>query len=281
MLKSLLLKENGLKKLYRYMFKNLDQVQMINLDKSNTFYIEKGTFFCNYNLIILSLKGNKMLQPDEKILFFQSNSYDSSISVLCLSANILMYKARKRNKQFLAAYGHRPYFPGTERAPFKALFLSNCPLQNLSKDLMIGMKFIKILHQDNKLLSRIPVDLLLNFKSLIELNNRNNNITSIPNGIFLHLAALQSFDMTGNALATAGGGSFRDLHSLEHLNLCCNFTNTLTKFQHVSALLTLNLSYNFISNIDKDVLDELRALNNLDISNNLIFVIDPGTFLRN
>ena len=87
--------------------------------------------------------------------------------------------------------------------------------------------------------------------------------------------------MTGNALATAGGGSFCGLHSLEYLNLCCNFINTLKKFQHVSALLTLNLSYNYISNIDKDVLEELRALNNLDISYNVIFAIDPGTFLRN
>ena len=222
-----------------------------------------------------------MLQPHEKTLFFQSTSYDSSISVLCLSADILMYKARKRKKQFLAAYGHRPYFSDTERAPFKTLILSNCPLQNLSKNLMIGMQFIQILHLDNKSLSHVPTDLLLNFKSLIELTIRNNNITSIPNGAFLHLSALQSFDMTGNALATTGGGSFRDLHSLEYLNLCCNFINTLTKFQHVSALLTLNLSYNYISNIDKDVLEELRALNNLDISNNLIFAIDPGSFLRN
>ena len=146
---------------------------------------------------------------------------------------------------------------------------------------MIGMQFIKILHLDNKSLSHIPVDLLLNFKSLIEFTIRNNNITSIPNGVFQHLSALQTFDMTGNALATAGDGNFCGFHSLEYLNLCCNFINTLKKFQHVSALSTLNLSYNYISNIDKDVLEELSALNNLDISYNLIFAIDPGTFLRN
>ena len=60
------------------------------------------------------------------------------------------------------------------------------------------------------------------------------------------------------------------------VNLCCNLINTLKKFQKLSSLLTFNLSYNYISKIDNDILERLGALTNLDISNNLILTIDSG-----
>ena len=286
-LKSLLLTGNKFQNLYVFMFKDLQEIRLINLDRNNIYYMQKGTFICNNKLIVLSLKGNRVINPYQFSELSHPYSNLKNVSV-CIKRKITKPRIKRTEwdvfRSVMSWTIQKPSFKKIEVNNMgKILYLSESALKYAIPDLLNVMPSLKILHMDNMSLFHLPTDLFYHasISSLVELSVQNNNITSLHYGDFSKLLLLEILNLAHNNFLTTDGRNFLGLKLLKCLNLCCNSLNNVQNLKSLSSLLSLNLSYNILSEIDTDIFQGLWLLESLDNSNNLIFKIDPLAFANN
>ncbi|XP_069695609.1 slit homolog 2 protein-like [Periplaneta americana] len=105
---------------------------------------------------------------------------------------------------------------------------------------------------------------------------------------FQNMSTLNSLTVTRNDIFILKAGTFRDTHRLSRLNLSYNKINILIPgaFSGLQNLKVLDLSVNILERLSHDTFDGMRHINGcrtahdsfLDLSNNLIQYVEPGTF---
>ncbi|XP_050439499.1 toll-like receptor 6 [Adelges cooleyi] len=165
----------------------------------------------------------------------------------------------------------------------------------------LSMRGNDINHLDSKAFGVLPVvfylDLSLNNISQIEpnafngllqlqlLNLTGNDLTDIPNGAFRGLVSLNTLDLSHNQLSSLDNKTnslLEDCLSLKHLNLSHNHFSFFTKksfpsHQYTpSSLETIDISYNEIPVVTKDLIVGTNKVTYLNLSHNSIDEIRPG-----
>lgn len=139
-------------------------------------------------------------------------------------------------------------------------------------------KLLELQLNRNKI-STICSGAFYNLDSLYYLDLSNNLLQSLQNVDMKHLTSLQILYLSNNKLSTFENVHFNPLNVLQELDLSCNqisnFTSVTEAVKHLNHLHNLNMSSNSIADLQsKQTLLVLSSLNILDLSNNVISVLD-------
>lgn len=117
-------------------------------------------------------------------------------------------------------------------------------------------------------ISEIDTETFLEFGSLDTLRLNDNFMTKVKDDIFKNLIELTGLDLSHNLIDVISVNAFKYLQNLLWLNIDDNCLYDVTLYLPVPALHSLSIAYNRINRFPQ--LSGIRAITNLDLSNNLI-----------
>ena len=239
------LSNNNLTALYRTDFVNFTNVQKLYLNGNSISTIENGTFSALSNLTFLNISSNKLEQIEDGVFCNLTE-----LSVLSLRDNYLTH-------------------------------LSLDVFHNLPKltYLYLGFNRLNSLHSS---FNSLP--------ALRELHLDNNSLTSVPSNIFNCTPGLTNLRLNLNRISNISDYSFSNLTNIKSINLDYNRIQLITAYafeirhQDKNTVLECKIEYfSIIGNILSYVpgaLNDLVYVAHLDISDNNIQTIKPGSFYR-
>uniref|UniRef100_A0A336MVZ7 CSON004955 protein n=1 Tax=Culicoides sonorensis TaxID=179676 RepID=A0A336MVZ7_CULSO len=173
------------------------------------------------------------------------------------------------------------YFTLTFYYKLQVLDISFNQLDDLgSKNFESQEKLYILMLNDNQLIS-LKKDAFRGLKELVELNLSNNRIEEIHHTAFNDLIKLIRLDMSNNQVVRLDGGVLRHLVSLDNLNFRNNQILDVPyedNLEHLVKLSQLDLSANFIENVNNYSFDQMHQLRLLNLSRNVINDFDLTAF---
>ncbi|XP_053391545.1 toll-like receptor 4 [Mercenaria mercenaria] len=138
--------------------------------------------------------------------------------------------------------------------------LSEMLTESLWRAASQNMSNLKILHLSHNNITRLRVESFRGLGELKSLYLKDRNVLTVPlnsddNGeIFLHLKKLKNLSLSDNKLTCLPTNIFRVLSNLRSLNLSYNFLTDLDLYMsHMRNLSMISLQNNLLENINKDV----------------------------
>lgn len=153
---------------------------------------------------------------------------------------------------------------------FSKLFLVT---QGYYDDNLKGLKFY------NNSITSIEPSSPAHFNNLQEISLKQNNITFLSEGLFTANHRLRIVDLSYNNISAVENTTFVS-NSITHLNLRHNQLQKVD-FKLPNWLINLELSFNLISYIAKNVFSETAELKTLKLNNNIIKTLPIGLFTSN
>lgn len=155
-------------------------------------------------------------------------------------------------------------------------FYSTSPLAGLyyMPDFVLGYKGVIL---DNIGIRFIEEDVFESLKSLQEISLKENNISVLPDKLFASNANLESIDLSYNNISIILGNSTFYFNSTKNLNLQHNKLQKLN-FTLPITLINLELSFNLISQISRDLFFGMYNLTTLSLANNRLTALPIGCF---
>ncbi len=223
----------------------LDRLRRLNLTQNNLWTLPAGAF-CELGFLrSLNLSANYL--QDLLDLSFSSRHGQSNCRLpledLDLSAN---------------GFAAVPSNVFGQLSRLKRLNLAKNNLHVLEDKALGGLQSLQMLNLANNDLVALPPELFASSESLQELYLQNNSLSVLSPGVFAPLKQLLVLNLSRNELDNdwVDGEAFATLH----------------------RLVALDLSYNKLSRLDRDVLSELSALQILDLRHNNLRVIEARAF---
>ncbi|XP_063626383.1 protein artichoke-like [Cydia splendana] len=117
------------------------------------------------------------------------------------------------------------------------------------------------------------------FKSLKKLNLSHNSLDNIPDGTFDLFPNIESLDLSDNLFGTLDIMFFEGIKKLLYLNLANNRIASIdSSFQKFRYLVTLDLSYNIIENLNAKDFAKLVNLQEIKLDSNGLHTIEKNFF---
>jgi Leucine-rich repeat (LRR) protein len=160
------------------------------------------------------------------------------------------------------------------------LDLSSNKIEDLTDD-VFAVVYYNLVHfhlNDNTLNTFSAEYRLLSLFYSIRLNN--NNLAEFPTSIYFTVLNINDFDLSGNPIGILKPAFFLVTNRIFNLYLrnCSIHSIEGGTFQKVHTLLTLDLSYNQLKMLDKDIFCELEGVRRLDLSSNQVVFIQKELF---
>ena len=242
--------------------KTFSSSQLTVLDMSNNQLSHlPASLFQSVPLRELKLANNSLASLPANLLQGQLG-----LEVLDLSGNILMSPGIPSNM--------------TRDLPnLLHLHLSSNHLSLLPTDLtapLVNLQVLKL--ADNQLRE---INLSPNMINLVNIDISNNFIRKIPEASFAGQEGLTHLSVANNEISEIDSEAFRNLSSLLVLDVSDNKLFTLPDcVTHLTALQTLDVSSNFISDINQQSLDAMTSLWRLQMHGNLLLNISSQVFSK-
>ncbi|CAG9765458.1 unnamed protein product [Ceutorhynchus assimilis] len=122
----------------------------------------------------------------------------------------------------LSGNNFQPDYDFKNFASLQKLFLKNCQITSLKKDVFEGLTNLIHLDLSDNLLENIPLEALMPCPSLTSLNLSKNPIKTLKKLAFNNLNMLQNIDLSSCELTQISSEAFSNLHNLEWLDLSQN-----------------------------------------------------------
>lgn len=173
------------------------------------------------------------------------------------------------------------YFTLTFYYKLQVLDISFNRLDDLgSKNFESQEKLHTLVLNDNQLIT-LKKDAFRGLKELVELNLSNNRIEEIHHTAFSDLIKLLRLDLSNNQVVRLDAGVMKHMGSLDHLNFRNNQILDVPyddNLEHLIQLRQLDLSANFIENVNNHSFDQMHQLRLLNLSSNVINECDWTAF---
>ena len=150
-------------------------------------------------------------------------------------------------------------------------------LTNLPKELTSPLQNLKELKLCNNNLDKI--DLSPSMINLVDLDFSGNRLEVLDSDAVLPFSQLNYLSLARNQLTAIQPSLFQQIPNLMVLDLSKNRLNSLPKaLKSLVRLQTLDISENFVTDIDQDTIGLLASLWRLQMNGNLLTRIPEGTF---
>ena len=166
-----------------------------------------------------------------------------------------------------------------------SLDLSHNKLRKVNSGSLETARHLKALFLQHNQISQVHDGALRGLANLKSLDLSGNEIVALPATLFEDTPELQQLKLDNNQLSVISSRLFHPLSSLIILDLSENILKTgcetcITKksFNGLEKLVVLNLSRNKLSKLKRAMFEDLRNLQSLDISDNMIEGVPTETF---
>ena len=294
-LRELNLGGNYLTRLPRHVFRHNRNLKVLDLHGNAFYTLPDGAMFRLHQLIVLNVSGNHLTSA----VLGPGFRYTTQLTTLDLSNNNLVSvesdafdMTRFWDKQHALhvnmsscniRYVHPMALSKLDRVESFSLAgnprLTTGNIQNALENFNVSN--LKSLDLSNVNLSDIATMFnRLNYKRLVDLNLSHNHIGSVAKGTFFYLVNLRSLDLNHNRID--GIRSMDELMQLRHLDLSYNYIAEIdeTTFEGLQELHSLDLSHNVLREITESPFQTLWYLESLDLSWNHISSVSIRTGLE-
>ncbi|XP_037048130.1 toll-like receptor 7 [Bradysia coprophila] len=155
----------------------------------------------------------------------------------------------------------------------------NCKFTDILSSFISMFYKTKSLNITDVELYTLQPKVLSNFTILEKLMASNNRLTELPPKLFVNATQIANVDFSKNAIKRIDPLTFENVTSLQTLNLS---NNQLDRIEPICLdhpkLQELDLSYNHLSFVEKNVFDKLANLLKLNLSNNNLSSLGDGQF---
>ncbi|XP_036393753.1 leucine-rich repeat and immunoglobulin-like domain-containing nogo receptor-interacting protein 4b [Megalops cyprinoides] len=258
--KHLDLAHNYLKVLSRRQFSVLAQLQELDLSSNIISMIEVEAFQGLQNLRTLRIKNNRL-----KIIPVGIFSGLSSLRTLDISENEILV--------FLD-YAFR------ELVNLQQLEVGENDLVFISHRAFSGLQNLQELNLDRCNLTSIPTEALSQLQGLTRMRLRRLNISVLPNNSFRRLHRLRNLTISHwPSLDTLASKSLIGLNLTSLTMSSCNLSAVpYASVRHLVFLRYLDLSYNPITTVHRNLLGDLFYLEEFHLAGGSLLTIEPGAF---
>ena len=170
--------------------------------------------------------------------------------------------------------------------------LNLCYINLKSIEPFVFSSLVNLTHLDlyDNLLKMLPNQLFQGLRNLKHLNLSENRLETLDMDLFNDLINLEFLDLRLNKLRRINKEVFKGLRNLKQLflgNCGTSLDNSdyykkvyiePENFKYLESLITLDLSSNYLAEINSDFFSGLKELSKLNLSNNQIKYIKNGTF---
>jgi Leucine-rich repeat (LRR) protein len=223
-------------------------------------------------LIAISLLGNvpSILSSEERCDMCKCSLVQSTLFLNCSDLKTRPNSASGTIRQpYPESYAHYQY------KTFEAYFERN-RIEKLSHLLLVGTNSLSLAQNE---ISVIDAGTFIKLTTLKALSLKRNELRTLYDKVFLGLRNLEILDLSENRLTFIHSGTFGILNSLKTLDLSHNMIEGLKeKMFAISTLTTLDVSFNFIAQIESNVFENAVNLTTLNLSNNNISAIEKQRF---
>lgn len=182
---------------------------------------------------------------------------------------MLMYVNLSRNYRLRLSSGRGEKF--VESKSLRRLDLSECYMNKVELD---GFPNIRTVLLRGNSITELTNETFQHNVFIEILDISYNAIKRIDEMSFVWLKRLQSLDLTFNTIQEIKPDTFINNHQLTSINLSRNIIEHFCRIASKS-LTFLNASWNEITSVDSQALDDLPELIELDLSNNFFSVLPP------
>lgn len=249
----------SLKKITNTMFDNLSELAYINLSHNRLSVIAPSTFSNLVNLEELDLSGNQIQEIPPNM--FQNNT---QLNTLNLSNNPL--------RQF-----HLSAVSEIER-----LEMRSCKLTNIDNSFSKNLDMLVYLDVSDNSITEISPKTFSLLADLEHIDLSNNGLKTLDSNIFKYNTELKKVILDNNNLQVLNS-FICSVSQFEIYHFSCNNCHLKMidedTFATMPAIVTLRLANNALKNIS--AIKRLRALIHLDLSNNYISELPNDAFSRN
>lgn len=152
---------------------------------------------------------------------------------------------------------------------------SHNDLRSVAPDVFSGLRHLRYVDLSYNAMHTLDFRLVLDAVNLVSLDVRNNTIKSLitPSK---KISTLEVLDLSVNNLPDFPLAFFSSFPNLRQLNISHIGLGTLTAdlFHDLTNLKVLDASGNLVKSIDRKVVDKLKSLNRLYLSENLLTDVD-------
>uniref|UniRef100_A0A8D8R7C9 Protein toll n=2 Tax=Cacopsylla melanoneura TaxID=428564 RepID=A0A8D8R7C9_9HEMI len=262
------------------MFKQLGNLETLNMGETNISDSDLVSFQHLKNLRTLKLDNNRLVSPPSALFSNISNLYSLDMSNNNMSTlhtgefkelTQLNYLNMRGNKLTTLEPGVFQHLTKLER-----LYLDHNNISELDPDIFQNLTSLKELKMNNNQLVSLSGALFNNVTNLISLDVSGNHISVLSQELFQACGKLSQLDLSHNKLEHLKENQFEFLENLEALNLSNNQLETITHgmFNGTHNIMTLDLSHNKLKSISEPEFDPCKnnkyALHSIDLSHNIL-----------
>ena len=131
----------------------------------------------------------------------------------------------------------------------------------------------------------IQTNAFIGLTSLISLDLSNNKLSAVPSRAFEHVTRLQKLNIDGNRVTNLPSRTFKAVNQLRELSLESNGLSSISDLafhdidtSDLPELRKLSFRNNKLLKVPVSAMSQLKSLEELDLSQNLIEVVDPDSF---
>jgi hypothetical protein len=196
-----------------------------------------------------------------------------NLTVLDLSHNqIKELKEDKFNCSYFLNEFDNDYSPSYEVSTIESLDLSNNQIFELNANFFKSLANLRTLIISSNSLSFLKFDIFNNLINLELLDLSNNQLIELSDGLFYSLINLQFVSINSNFISKINNSLFLNQKNLQGLDLSNNQISRIPYrlfYSHLSSLVYLNLSYNYLTQMELWPL-YLKSIKFIDLKFNYI-----------
>jgi Leucine-rich repeat (LRR) protein len=221
----------------------------------------------------ISTYVRKLVLDGNRITFFENDSF---VSRGLVELEILQADFCKLRKIELEAFNGLTML--------KQLSMLGNNISEIIPGTFEKMSRLENLRLDHNRIDQLDSNTVYGLVNLKNLSLEGNILQYLLPDTFVELPNLQNLVLGNNTgLQVPTDHNFINSNSLKHLGIYdCNVSSvSFETFANVSTLESLDLSYNYLRNLDINILKVLSELSELKLEHNKISEIIPGTFQKN
>ena len=241
-------------------FRNMTQLQEIQLTHNHISVLNDGIFSDLVNLFVLDLTHNKLT-----------------------SLPLGIFNTTKRLVRLHMGHNKMVYLPSgifSDLDNLTAVELSNNQFTKLPNDIYdntLHLKFLNLSFNRLSFLASSAFKARMNVQ-FIELSH--NSLVTLPDGTFTNVSLIELY-LAFNQISSLPDNIFDTLYSLSYLDISNNLLTELPSFNSSYNLKHLDLSYNRLVKLPPEIFSNLSQLWQLVLNDNNLIHIPSGLFRNN
>lgn len=223
------LSQNLLESVPGYIFQEVDRLKVLDLQHNRIRTLTQNSFYGLLNIEKVVLRNNNLTIVNGSAFKGLKN-----VKTLELSENIGL----KLSDDLFR-----------ELENLETLVLDGCNISSLPDNVFRENFNLKYLYLHRNRLTSLTKRLFDSLGKLYYMSAASNEISILDNGTFINNFDLQFLYLKNNSLSRLDKDNFEGLYSLRTLDLSRNIINYVASFEYLKRLKNLNLSHNFLSSL--------------------------------